>query len=36
MMLERAGFEDITTYGDYTDQPATQDSKTVSYGARRP
>jgi len=36
MMLERAGFEDITTYGDYTDDPATQESKTVVYGARRP
>lgn len=36
MMLERAGFEDIRTYGDYTDDPATQASKTVVYGARRP
>ena len=36
MMLERAGFEDITTYSDYTDHPATQESKTVVYGARRP
>ena len=36
MMLERAGFEDITTYGDYTNHPATQESKTVVYGARRP
>jgi SAM-dependent methyltransferase len=36
MMLERAGFEDVTTYSDYTDNPATQDSKTVIYGARRP
>lgn len=36
MMLEGVGFEDITTYSDYTDQPATKDSKTVVYGARRP
>ena len=36
MMLERAGFEDITTYSDYTDRPATQESTTVVYGARRP
>lgn len=36
MMLENAGFDSITTYGDYTDNPATQDSKTVIYGARRP
>jgi len=36
MMLERAGFEDMTTYSDYTDHPATQESKTVVYGARRP
>jgi len=36
MMLERVGFEDITTYSDYTAQPATKDSKTVVYGARRP
>ncbi|UCB42823.1 MAG: methyltransferase domain-containing protein [Dehalococcoidales bacterium] len=36
MMLENTGFDSITTYGDYTDNPATQDSKTVVYGARRP
>ena len=36
MMLERVGFEDISTYSDYTEQPATKDSKTVVYGARRP
>lgn len=36
MMLERAGFEDIRTYGDYTDEPATNDSHTIVYGARRP
>jgi hypothetical protein len=36
MMLERVGFEDLVTYGDYTDYPATKDSQTVVYGARRP
>ena len=36
MMLERTGFEDITTYSDYTDEPATKDSSSVVYGARRP
>ena len=36
MMLERTGFEDIRTYADYTDQPATQDSRSIVYGARRP
>ncbi len=36
MMLERAGFVDIRTYGDYTDEPATKDSHTVVYGARCP
>jgi SAM-dependent methyltransferase len=36
MMLERAGFVDVRTYGDNTDSPATQDSKFVVYGARRP
>jgi SAM-dependent methyltransferase len=35
LMLERAGYGDITTYGDYADQPATQESKVVVYGARR-
>lgn len=36
MMLERVGFEDIRTYGNYTDRTATKDSKSVVYGARRP
>jgi SAM-dependent methyltransferase len=36
MMLERVGFDDITTYGDYTEKPATQESKIIIYGARRP
>jgi SAM-dependent methyltransferase len=36
LMLERAGFVDIRTYGDCTDEPATKDSRMVIYGARRP
>jgi len=36
MMLERAGFEDVSTYSDFTDQPATKDSESVVYGAHRP
>jgi len=36
MMLERAGYEDLTTYGDYGDEPATKESKVVVYGGRRP
>ena len=36
MMLERVGFEDITTYSDHTDKPASQDSEFIVYGARRP
>jgi len=36
MMLERAGFEDLVTYSDHSDRPATQESKTVVYGALRP
>jgi SAM-dependent methyltransferase len=36
MLLERAGFEDIQTFSDYREQPATKDSKTIMYGARRP
>ncbi len=36
MMLERAGFEDLTTYSDNTDQPATQESEIICYGGRRP
>ncbi len=35
MMLEQAGYEDLVTYGDYTDGPATKDSQTVVYGGRR-
>ncbi len=34
MMLEKAGFEDIHLYSDYTEQPATKESKTIVYGAR--
>jgi SAM-dependent methyltransferase len=36
MTLERAGFADIRTYGDHSDDPATKGSKTVVYGARGP
>jgi len=36
MMLERTGYEDITTYSDYTDQPATKDSQVIVYGGCRP
>jgi len=34
MMLEKAGFQDIYLYSDYTEQPATKESKTIIYGAR--
>ena len=36
LMLENTGYDNITTYGDYTDTPANQDSKVVIYGARNP
>jgi SAM-dependent methyltransferase len=36
MMLERAGFVDTVTYGDYTENAADRFSKTVIYGGRRP
>lgn len=36
MMLEQAGYDDLVTYGDYTDNPATKDSLTVVYAGRRP
>lgn len=36
MMLEKAGFEDIYLYSDYTEEPATKESKTIVYGARNP
>lgn len=36
MMLEHTGYDNITTYGDYTDNPANQESKVVIYGARNP
>jgi SAM-dependent methyltransferase len=35
LMLERAGYSDINTYSDYTNEPATKESKTVVYSARR-
>ncbi|NLG28989.1 MAG: class I SAM-dependent methyltransferase [Chloroflexi bacterium] len=34
-LLERAGYKEITTYGDWSDEPATQASQTVVYGARQ-
>ena len=34
MMLEKAGFEDIHLYSDYTEEPATKESKTIVYEAR--
>jgi ubiquinone/menaquinone biosynthesis C-methylase UbiE len=36
MMLQQNGFEEIFLYGDYTEDPATKDSKTIICGARRP
>ncbi len=36
MMLENTAYNNITTYGDYTDKSANQDSKVVIYGARNP
>jgi hypothetical protein len=36
MMLEQAGYEDLVTYGDYTDNPAIKDSLIIIYGWRRP
>ena len=36
MMLQQVGFEEIFLYGDYTENPATKDSKTIICGARRP
>ena len=36
MMLERAGYEDLRTFGDYGDGSATQESTVVIYGGRRP
>ncbi len=34
MMLEKAGFKDIYLYSEYTEEPATKESKTIVYGAR--
>ncbi len=33
-MLERAGFDSITTCADFTKAPATQDTHTVIHSAR--
>jgi hypothetical protein len=35
MMLEKTGYEDLVTYGDFSDNPATKDSQTVVYAGRR-
>ncbi len=32
-MLEKAGFKDIYLYSEYTEEPATKESKTIVYGA---
>lgn len=36
MMLERVGFEEISVYGDYTEHPATKETKLVVYEAHHP
>ena len=35
LMLERAGFTDITLTGDYRDEPATADHETLVFSARK-
>lgn len=35
-MFEQAGLIDFRTYSDYTDQPATDESKSVVYAGQRP
>lgn len=35
LMLQLAGFDDITIYGDYTDQPATADHKELVFIAQK-
>jgi SAM-dependent methyltransferase len=35
MMLEQTGYDDLVTYGDYTDSPATKNSQTIVYGGHR-
>ncbi len=35
MMLEQVGFKDIKIYGDYTDNQATADSKTMVFSAKK-
>jgi SAM-dependent methyltransferase len=36
MMLEAAGFSDLRTYSDFTDEPATSESASVVYSGRHP
>jgi hypothetical protein len=33
--LERAGFEDIQLFGDFSDEPATADHKDLIFIARK-
>jgi hypothetical protein len=35
LMLERAGFDDIRLYGDFTDEPATADHRDLIFVARK-
>jgi SAM-dependent methyltransferase len=35
LLLERAGFADITVHGDYVEEPPTRDSKFLVFVARR-
>jgi hypothetical protein len=35
LMLQTAGFNDISVYGDYTDQAATADSEELVFVARK-
>ena len=35
MMLERAGFQDISVQGDYTEEDATSDHSQLVYIARK-
>jgi len=35
LMLERAGFENIRLYGDFTDEPATADHKNLIFVAQK-
>jgi hypothetical protein len=35
LMLERAGFRDITMTGNYTDEPATADHNTLVFTCKK-